>query len=136
VDTKTKGSIGVLGAAKRLAELGYSVSIPFGDNDRYDLVYERSGDFVRAQVKFVSLKDGCITVPVRTTYMGADGPKRDTYNEVEVDEFLVYCPELDEVYRISFGELKEHASNFRLRVDDAKACNDIPTRRAADYILK
>jgi len=136
VNTKDKGNIGILQAASRLVELGYSVSIPFGDNDRYDLVYEHSGDFVRAQVKFVSLKDGCITVPVRTTYMGTDGPKHAAYFERDVDEFLVYCPDVDELYRISFGELKEHTSNFRLRVEDAKACNDIPARRAADYILK
>lgn len=62
-----------------LAELvkrGYSILLPFGVNQRYDLVIETRGQFLKVQCK-----------------VG------------EVDFFAVYCPETDGVYLIPASEV-------------------------------
>lgn len=37
--------------------LGYSVSIPFGDKDRYDQIWDINGKLIRVQVKTARLND-------------------------------------------------------------------------------
>lgn len=49
--TNMKGDIAELAVAKRFLELGYWVSIPFGDDAPYDLVVDMDGEFKKVQVK-------------------------------------------------------------------------------------
>ena len=48
---KRIGNIGEAKAISWLVEHGISVSIPFGDNERYDLVIDNNGSLERVQVK-------------------------------------------------------------------------------------
>ena len=55
--------VGLRTEAAILAELvqrGYQVLVPFGVNQRYDLVLDIEGEFVRAQCKTGRLRDGVI----------------------------------------------------------------------------
>jgi PD-(D/E)XK endonuclease len=76
----------------RLVELGYAVSIPFGGHLRYDLVVDDGSELTRVQVKTGRLTGNRIVFPTasrgRRSYVGA------------ADDFLVYCPETSEIYRI------------------------------------
>src|SRR6266545_578658 len=68
--------VGLRTEAAILAELvrrGYQVLIPFGTNQRYDLVLDMDGEFVRAQCKTGRLRKGCVlfnTQSVRTNTTG------------------------------------------------------------------
>jgi len=51
--TNIKGDIAELAVAKRFLELGYWVSLPFGDDAPYDLIIDKNGVFKRVQVKYI-----------------------------------------------------------------------------------
>ena len=51
MDTNFKGKITELKVLTYITELGYSVSIPFGDKDRYDQIWDINGKLIKVQVK-------------------------------------------------------------------------------------
>ena len=52
-DTKTKGEIAETFVLANLIKEGFTVSLPYGENSRYDLVIETSKGFKRIQVKYI-----------------------------------------------------------------------------------
>jgi len=71
------------------------VLLPFGDNQRYDLVVDDNGDFVRIQCKTARLKNGSFEFKTCSTNWHS-GKKRGYVNEADV--FAVYLRENDTVY--------------------------------------
>lgn len=91
-----------------------SVSTPVGDNERYDLVLEQpDGELLRAQVKTGWLTDGTIRFKGVSQHTNSSGHVYERYGS-EVDCFLVYCYDTEEVYLIS-GE--EVGTSVQLRID-------------------
>ena len=86
MNTNQKGNIGELAVASAAAEKGYVVSFTFGDCP-YDMIIDRNGSLSRVQVKYLTLKNGSITVrfsePASKTYTGE-------YNEGNIDAIAVY----------------------------------------------
>jgi hypothetical protein len=100
-----------------LAELvrrGYTVLLPFGVNQRYDLVLEVDGEFVRAQCKTGRLRDGAVEFPVRSTRANMAAVFQRGYRG-EADVFLVHCRELDRTYSVPVHEAP--TSQMSLRVE-------------------
>lgn len=115
----------------RLSKAGKTVSIPFGDGCRYDLVVDEDGKLKKMQCKTGCLKNGVIRVlvssPTRKTKDKGWGMKD---YKGEVDVFGVYCPQNDKVYIVPADEVGKNA--ISLRVGDAKKLRkDI--RWAKDY---
>lgn len=81
----------------RLIQLGFDVSIPFGDNARYDLVVDDGTRLTRVQIKTGRLLPGGIEFNPRS--VSARSGERRGY-QGQADDFLVYCPQTDEVYRV------------------------------------
>jgi hypothetical protein len=76
---------------------GYHVLVPFGVNQRYDLVIDLEGTFLRAQCKTGRLRD-CVIV-FSTQSIRANTRRvicRGYQGEAEL--FIVYCPDTDGVY--------------------------------------
>jgi len=95
--TKTKGELteGIILAA--LLRCGYSVALPFGDNQRYDLIVDDGKRLLRAQCKTGQLRKGRINF--KTVSMnGRSGVRRSYHGQADI--FLVYCPDNEKVYRI------------------------------------
>lgn len=111
-----------------LLKRGITVLLPFGNNQRYDLVLDEGGEFVRAQVKTGRLADGCVTF--KTSSVNGFTGKRTTYVG-GADIFLVYCPETDQVYRVPVSECGP--SRMSLRVAEGRSRPT--TRRAQDYLV-
>jgi hypothetical protein len=90
------------------------VSLPFGDNERYDLVLEDEGRFVSAQVKTGRLSDGTITFHGKSAHTNSRGNVYKPYHG-DVDVFLVFCHELSRLYLV-----REDAFDtaIHLRVDE------------------
>jgi len=57
MNTKDIDDLAELSAAKTLKSQGISVSFPFGDNQRYDLILDDDGELERAQVRKASKRD-------------------------------------------------------------------------------
>ncbi|WP_440766821.1 group I intron-associated PD-(D/E)XK endonuclease [Natronorubrum sp. DTA7] len=91
-------------ALTELLECGYSVSIPFGDNDRYDLVVDDEGDLHRVQCK-TGWRNKTETMRFNThSQTTRDGSYHEQTYHGEIDAFLVYYPKNETFYWIDAAD--------------------------------
>jgi len=132
-NTKSIGELGVARTLTRLLESGYAVSLPFGDNLRYDLVVDDAQRLLRVQCKTGRLDDkGSIAFPVCSCANHRGLGRRDYHGNV--DAFGVYCPETDSVYLVPIGALEGCRREARLRVGQARNGQVKRTRMAASFL--
>jgi hypothetical protein len=110
-------SIGDRTEAIVLAELlkvGYTVLLPFGDNQRYDMVIDESGSFRRIQCKTARLaNDGDVLIfKTSSTYAHRGRPQRGYLGDADL--FAVYAPSTDQVYIIPVEGSAGSAMSIRL----------------------
>lgn len=92
-----------------------AISLPFGDNERYDAVVATPGDrMLRVQIKTGWIREGRIEFHGKSQHTNSTGNTYSTY-EGEVDYFIVYVPELESMYLI--GEW-EFGTEMQLRVSE------------------
>lgn len=131
-------SIGNKTEAIILAELvkkDYVVLLPFGDNERYDLVVDISGIFIRIQCKTATKTNGTICFSVRSVYLGADHKTiRNPYSSNDIDCFMVYSSDVDKIYIIDVTDAG--SSEIKLRIDNTEQRGGSPIRWARDYEFK
>lgn len=89
---------------------GISVSIPWGNNQRYDLVLEENNKLLKAQCKTGTYKNGVITF---ATSSKAGGKIRKDYFG-QVDCFLVYCEQLNKFYKINIANAPKTVMSLRV----------------------
>ena len=58
LNKKQIGNLTELKCISAFYELGYSISIPYGENNRYDFIADIGGKLIKVQVKTSSTKDG------------------------------------------------------------------------------
>ena len=98
--------IGLRTEAAILSELtrrGYAVLVPWGVNQRYDLVLDLGGEFLRAQCKTGRLSDGAVGFYTRSIRTNTKHILKRGYRG-EADLFLVYCPENSQIYAVPVDE--------------------------------
>jgi hypothetical protein len=115
-----------------LVRLGYRVLLPFGVNQRYDVVIDTGERFIRCQCKTGRLRGGVVTFPTRSTQSNT---KRTTTSGYvgDADLFLVFCPETERIYAVRVEE--STAEYISLRVDPARNNQEKGIRWARDYEL-
>lgn len=94
---------------------GIPVSIPWGNNQRYDLVLEEDNKLLKAQCKTGTYKNGVVTF---ATSSKAGGKIRKDYSG-QVDCFLVYCERLNKFYKVNIVDAP-NKNAMTLRVDPLK----------------
>lgn len=108
---------------------GIPVSIPWGNNQRYDLVIEVEGRLLKAQCKTGKYKNGVVNFP---TSSKSGGKERKDYTG-QIDCFLVYCPELQTYYKVDINDVS-NINAMSLRVDPLKKFGPKSTIKwAKDY---
>lgn len=100
-NTNQKGKITEIEILSKIMKLGYSVSIPFGDKDRYDQVWDINGKMLRIQVKTASPIDEEISA-IKFKCTSVSNGKSHTYTKDEIDYFATYWN--GEVYLIPIEE--------------------------------
>lgn len=100
----------------KFLDLGWIVLIPFGDNQRYDLVIDRGNGFERIQVKTGNFKNGGIDFPTASSYAHRGGKRRTYYGECDL--FACYCPDTNKVYLLNVDDCP--TNTMRLRVTPTK----------------
>jgi PD-(D/E)XK endonuclease len=119
-----------------LAELvrrGHRVLIPYGTNNRYDLVIDVGNRFLRAQCKTGRLRKGVVTFNTASTRANTLRAHIKPYDPDQIELFLIYCPETDRVYALDVDEAA--SSRGSLRVDPTVNCQAKRIRWAADHEL-
>ena len=93
-ENKLKGNIGESAILYEFVKRRIPVAIPFGDNERYDLIAEFDGKLNRIQVKYCGEEtdnDG-VVCPCASSYNHVtNGDAWQTYSE-EVDYFCFWLP--------------------------------------------
>jgi hypothetical protein len=119
----------------RLLEIYEIVLLPFGENQRYDLVIESESGFIRVQCKTGRLRNGVIKFNACSiTY---HHPNRLPGQGVQAslsrsgDVFGIYCPETDKVSVVPVEEIGKNAGS--LRVERALNNQAQRIRWAGDY---
>lgn len=131
-NTKRVGDLSELRLMHDLVRAGYLVSIPFGENHRYDLVIEKDGVFKSVQVKTGRMRKGVVLFNCYSSHTHRGGSACRLYIN-EIDFFGVYCPELDCSYLIPLGDVAVQKGS--LRVEDALNGQKRKLRWAERYLL-
>lgn len=132
---KTTKSIGEVSEAVVMAEFlkaGFPVLVPFGDSQRYDLVVEADGRFLRVQCKTASpcRRDdlSCIRFMARSRT-----PPAMSYRD-QADLFAAYAPSTRQVYVLAVNEVPE--TDVWLRLMPTKNNQRLRVRLAKDHTLE
>ncbi len=94
---------------------GITVSVPIGDNARYDFIADFNGKLVRFQSKTSNLtrtKD-CLNFACASIKYNSTGTHRTKYTKEEIDFFVTIHPETREIYIVPVEECGNEC-NLRL----------------------
>ena len=130
MNAKAKGELSQAKILTKLLEKGKQVAIPFGDNQRYDLVIVEGIKAIRVQCKTGWLKNGVIKFKVIS-----HNPftlKNRNYSD-DADVFMIYCFELDKVYYMDVNEISKLKFTCSLRVDLTKNNQKLCVMWAKNY---
>lgn len=93
MDTKHKGNLTELQCLSAFVAQGCGVSIPYGDNSKYDFIADIDGKLIKVQVKTSSEKkntENAISFSCRSTHVNCSGVKNIRYSKDEIDYFATY----------------------------------------------
>lgn len=105
MDTKRLGNLGELKALTKFAEYSIPVFIPYGENERVDLLADFNNKIQRIQVKSSStIVNGAISFNIRSTTVNSVKTKIHQYTSDEIDYFVLYSKVTDTCYIIPIEE--------------------------------
>lgn len=91
LSTKAKGAQTELECITYLHGLGYDISIPWGDNARYDFVLDVQNKLYKIQCKTSSKQEeGVYKFQCRSTYVNSQGNRSASYTADDVDFFCTF----------------------------------------------
>lgn len=111
-----------------LVKRGKVVLLPFGDNQRYDLVVDENGIFTRIQCKTGRLVKGSVVFSTCSSQAHRSKGRQGYKGQAEL--FGVYCPDNDKVYLVPVDDVG--VGYAYLRVDPTNQPN---VRWAGQYEL-
>jgi len=101
--------------------------MPFGDNQRYDMILDEDGKLYRCQCKTGRLLRGSVVFAVCSNNWWSG--ENHTYHG-QIDFFLVYCPQNGKFYRVPIGICGK--KEMSLRVESLGTKRQV-RHRAADF---
>ena len=91
LSSKQKGNLTELQCIAATCACGCQVSIPYGDNAKYDFIADVDGRLIKIQVKTSSPKGAeAFKFSCRTTHVNCAGVKNERYSKSDVDYFATY----------------------------------------------
>lgn len=131
--SKQKGNLTELQCITAFYKLGYTVSIPYGENSRYDFIADINGKLLRVQVKTSTARDNgdLIEFSCRSTRVNTQGNFSRTYTKEEIDYFCTYYD--NKCYLVPVTEC---SSSKKLRFNSTKNGQKVGINLAEDYELE
>lgn len=114
-----------------LLRAGNVVLQPFGDNQRYDLVVDEDGKFIRIQCKTARLVGGVLRFAACSS--ATRGLKKRDYRG-QIEFFGVYSPDLDKTYLVPVSDVG--TTEVTLRLGSAKNNQNKGVRYAETYEMR
>jgi PD-(D/E)XK endonuclease len=134
MNTNIKGNVAELKIQAELANLGVPVLTPVTEHERYDLVVQIEGRFLRIQCKWAPLYRGVVCVRNESNRRAAGGFIRRPYTSSEVDAIAAYCEDLDRCFLIPI-DVVGSSRQFTLRLEPTRNGQKACLNWAADYEL-
>lgn len=114
MESQRKGDLTEATVVTELLRREIPVSMPFGDNERYDLVVEAPGGrLLRAQVKTGWSSDGTVQFKGYSQHTNSRGNTYKPYTDA-IDCFLVYSHDYEMLFLVWVGEIR---ANMNIRVE-------------------
>ena len=136
MNSKRIGNIGEVKVLSKFVELGIPVYIPFGDNEKADLIAEFHGKLNKIQVKTSSKTDGSsILFNLTTSTTHRTNGYKHKYSPEEVDYFALYNLERNSVYLVKNNKDKLF-TNIRIRFVKPKNNQIKDINLESDYLLE
>jgi hypothetical protein len=133
-NTKTKGELTELRVLCKLQEMGFSTSLPWGDNQRYDCIVDVNNILLRIQIKSSRFRNGAVVFQTSSSYRHTkSNVSIKGYDFNEIDAFITFSEEQNEFYACHVFDSPK--VSIRLRVKSAKNNNSKNVRMAKNYIL-
>jgi hypothetical protein len=116
-NTKDVGDETEAKVVHELVAAGLSVSIPFGDNDKYDVIVDDGGELHRVQCK-TAWQNKPDTIRFNThSQTTRNGEYHEETYDGAIDAFLVHCPQRDEFYWVDVADATEQKMELRFDAD-------------------
>jgi hypothetical protein len=134
-DTKRIGTLSEAAVIYRFAQLGFRVSIPFGENSPYDLIIESPDSrLFRIEVKTGRIRSGVLKFSAVSTHHHRGRPA--TRYDGKIDAFAVYSPSDGQCYLIGIDDVSVRSDHGYLRIDPARNNMRRGIHWARAYLLK
>jgi phage-related protein len=130
---KARGELTEAIVLAKLIEYGYSVSMPFGDNRRYDMVVDDGRQLHRVQVKTARDGERAGTIEFNTASVHPISGRKTRYTG-QIEAFVAYHPGTHTFYWVPV--LDCHGDRLTLRIAPAKNGQTTGTRLAEPYVLR
>lgn len=133
MDSKQKGNITELEVLTYITKLGYQVSIPFGDRERYDQIWDINGKLIKVQVKTSRLlpDQSGIVFSCRSNTKVNGKVKHSRYTEEEIDYFATFWDN-----RCYLVPVQETSTEKKLRFVPTKNGQTKGISFATDYLVE
>lgn len=130
---KQKGNLTELQCITEFYKLGYTVCIPYGENNRYDFIADINGKLIRVQVKTSLSNDGGRSYQFSCQSTRANGTNivRKSYTKNDIDFFCTMIGE--ECCLIPVEECSSHKT---IRVEECMNNQQSNLNLLDDYKLK
>lgn len=132
MNSKRIGNIGEAAALMKFVEIGIPVYLPFGDNEKADLIVELKGQLLKIQVKSSETYNGETTSFTTCSSRGSTRGKV-VYQEGEIDFFIFYCVKTKNLYMVHFSECPDNGITIRHTPSKNNQINKL--RWHEDYIF-
>lgn len=133
--SKQKGNLTELQCLTAFYEQGCHVSLPYGENSRYDMIVDVNGILLRVQVKTSSLKhkddDTAFMFSCRSSHVNSQGVNNVKYTAKEIDYFATFWH--NQCYLIPVAECSAEKT---LRLAPPKNGQTKGISFASDYVLE
>lgn len=101
-ETKIKGLVNELKCHTYFTALGYNLSVPLGEDCRYDFIVDVDGFLIKIQAKTSRLDNNGIIFSTKSSYKTSTGTVNKSYSEEEIDFFATIYK--DECYLIPVSQ--------------------------------
>lgn len=134
--TKQLGNIGEAKTLAKFVELMIPVYVPFGDNEKSDLIAEFNGRLNRIQVKTSEKwEDGKIVINLVSSTAHRKAGVKHKYNKSEIDYFVIYNLQSDKLLLLPIEKFSERTSlTFRIPYQPSK--NQHESFNWEDYLFE
>lgn len=135
MNSKRIGNIGEAKVLAKFVEMGIPVYIPFGDDEKADLIAEFNGKLNKIQVKTsIKSKNGCSIFDLTSSTAHRTNGGRRKYSNSEIDYFALYSLDRDKVYLIKAPE--NPLTGITIRFSDTKSGKKIGVNFESDFLIE